>query len=223
LEISRANRCDSLTFTVQLSGPYPSVNNLGADGRRNGRKSASYKEHFRNVRSAAWAAMSDASWETATWYVELTMVRLVPDRRVFDQSNLGKCDADALAPSRPNDPGPVGFPGRYINDRLAIVRPFVEFDPIGPDRIIYLARRTYPLALAFEPSASVSTAKARPRRKPASSREVSPGSCEVSTERLANFGGQPISRDEALALIFGKARPPAASGVTDGRARVRRK
>jgi hypothetical protein len=141
---------DVVSFVVLVGDRYPSVNHTGRDAMRGGRKSAEYLALFHAVRSAAQVAMDAVGWtEPAPGYVALGLTRVVMDRRRRDMSNLGKCELDALEPERPRDRGQHEregrrvFPGLYRNDTFVIPEFNIEFDPNGPDRLIFVARRVF--------------------------------------------------------------------------------
>jgi hypothetical protein len=140
---------DVFSITVRIpNGVYPSFNHTFADGFRGGKKSEEYKELKRAVRAAAHFEMKRIGWIVpAPWYVLIELVRIVPDRRIRDSSNLGKAELDALEPAEPGDPGydPTDpFPGVYLNDHFAKMIPRIELDEGGIDRVTITARREYP-------------------------------------------------------------------------------
>lgn len=195
---SVARVTDVLAFWVPTfpgnGSRYPSVNGMWASGVRYGKKTPEYADLFAIVRETAHATMQATGWETATDRVEVHIRRYVPDRRRTDAGNLGKCELDAMAPSRP---GERDFPGVYEDDRL--VRPFpdVVYDPTpeAMDRIAIAVFRLFTESLAPK--------KTRPRAA------VAQRSAPVPAGPVPTLNGKPITIGEALSLIGrdgGKAR-----------------
>lgn len=205
---------DVLSFVVPTfpggGTKYPSVNQLGRDDRRGGRKSSEYLDLFRAVRAAAWEAMKATGWETAEDLVELHLKRYIPDLRRADRSNLGKCEADAMEPGRPGDEQP-DFPGVYRNDHL--VRPFPDIvrdlRPGAVDRIAIVVIRA---ALPHSPAANGKPAKAKraalpePILTPISSDASQGLKTTIPEERFALLNGKRVPWDKALEMIHREAR-----------------
>jgi hypothetical protein len=128
---------DVFSITVEVpAGAYPSVNSLGRNGHRAGKKTAQYHELGRRVKAAAADEMERSGWEMATYDCKGWIVRYITDRRIMDASNIGKGEMDFLQGA-----------GVVANDSL--IRPItkdIQLDPIGPDRIVILLIRLYPRA-----------------------------------------------------------------------------
>lgn len=217
---------DLLTISVAIPTTYPTVNHLGRDGMRFGRKSPAYLEVFRAVREAAREEMERVGWTTATSFCEAWIWRYIPDGRVFDVANAGKVELDALAPSTEQqekrdrcDP----FPGVFANDRL--VRPWhadVEIDAAGRDRIVIMVRRRHvPIVAkahaptkrvkkkvncncAAQPGPHYHPGNATPTTHFPTSNDVAKEVVDVQKPRYALVNGKRISYEEGVELALGK-------------------
>ena len=205
---------DALSFEVPTfpggGSKYPSVNQLGRDDRRGGRKSSEYLDLFRAVRMAAWDAMKATDWETAEDLVEVHLKRYIPDLRRADRSNAFKCELDAMEPGRRGDESP-DFPGVYRNDSL--VRPFPDIvrdlRPGAVDRIAIVVIRA---ALPNPPRTNGKPAKVKrgsvtPTIPAAQASNASQGlKTTIPEERFAILNGKRIPWDQALGLVAKEGR-----------------
>jgi hypothetical protein len=82
---------DILSIIVPLGSSYPSVNHVGKDGFRGGRKSDAYRKLFADVEQAARAEIERTGWTKAETECSLTIVRFTPHRRRIDAGNMSKC------------------------------------------------------------------------------------------------------------------------------------
>jgi len=87
---------DVLAISVPLGSRYASVNNVGGNSHRAGKKSAAYKQLFTDVKTAAEAEMARTGWQKATAECFTLVVRYIVNRRRADAANQGKCELDAL-------------------------------------------------------------------------------------------------------------------------------
>jgi len=201
---------DVLSFTIPTPARYASVNHLGGDGRRYGRKSAFAIELATLTREAARAEMERAGWITATWYVEVHWRRYICDRtRSFDPANALKIELDAMQPWEPSDreraDGVRPFPGVYANDRL--VRPLPDlpqFDttPGAIDRIAMVVFRLFPPPLEFD--AGVAPTPARPATPKARRGTLYAGG--PIPDGMAVSGRYLVPREQAIREITGAGR-----------------
>jgi hypothetical protein len=131
---------------------YPSVNHMGRDGLRGGRKTKEYHDLFAAVRGAALGEAFACGWKTADYPVEVHLKRYVITRRAVDSANLGKCELDALQSA-----------GIVKNDSLIRLFPDVQYDPTprAIDRLAIIVLRLFPPAIL----ADKSLAKLRPLGK----------------------------------------------------------
>jgi hypothetical protein len=156
---------DVLTITVPIEGTYAGVNDV-ANGWGAKAKSTAYLTLFRATREAARAEMERVGWETARYACAVEVIRYHRTRQMNDATNLGKCEADAMAPSTPKQEARdkcVPFAGVYANDRLA--RPYgadVEYDAEGIDRVVIIVRRRFPDVLAVAAAKPRTARAARP-------------------------------------------------------------
>ncbi len=178
---------DVLSLSVPLpTTAYPSVNSLGGDGFRGGKKTVAYHALFDAVKAAAEAEMARTGWETADFLVDATLVLVTRSARIRDASNCGKCEMDALTAA-----------GVWLDDALA--RPWrtdCENDPSGPDRVVIVVRRRYPIIV---PRGSPMVANTR-RRRPAS---IPPGAIVPlhdprGTSQIALVNGRAVPLEDAL-------------------------
>jgi hypothetical protein len=134
------------TRAGERASVYPSVNELGRDSHRGGRKSDEYAWLFSAVRNAAALEMARTGWWTADYYVDVHWSRVTTSRRPYDPMNGMKVEMDSLEPSKGDEPY---FAGVYANDRLVIPHPSApQYDPTprAVDRIrIVVVRRWHPI------------------------------------------------------------------------------
>jgi hypothetical protein len=148
---------------------YPSVNHLGCDGRRGGRKSPEFHALFEAVKIAAEYEML-GGWTTATYLVEVHLKRYLTTRKSTDSSNLGKCEIDALQAA-----------GVVVNDSLVRLFADVQYDPSpgAIDRISLVVIRTFPPAILADKPAR--------KPKPAAPRAIDPpytfAECQAEARR----------------------------------------
>jgi hypothetical protein len=124
---------DILAFTVPIEGGYASVNNIGANMHRAGKKSPEYVRLYRAVYDAAKAEMARIGWETASCECFATVVRYMDSNRSADASNNSKCEFDAMEEA-----------GVWANDCLA--NPpllWIRRDFQGPHRVAIAVVKLY--------------------------------------------------------------------------------
>jgi hypothetical protein len=169
-------------FSVMIpvpDGPYPSVNSLGVNGHRAGRKTPQYHELGKSIVEAAHYEMARTGWKQATYPVAGWLIRYTTTRRVLDPSNCGKCELDFLEKA-----------GVVENDTL--IRPItkdLQFDPKGPDRIVIILLRLYPRAQDVDkvlPLRSGRAGSAKPPTLARTGRDV-----ELHPSTKAPRGGDP--------------------------------
>ena len=125
---------DVLVVVALVPGAYPTVNHLGKDGQRGGRKSVEYHDLGKAVKDAAEAEIARVGWVTSTYPCAVSFT-LYHRTGIFpDVDNIPKCPNDFLAVA-----------GVFTTDKLA--RPVVvdvEYDPDGPARLVIIVRRRFP-------------------------------------------------------------------------------
>ena len=87
---------DVLSITVPIGSRYASVNGLGANGHRAGKKSPEYHTLFDDVKRAAEAEIARTGWTTAECDCFAMIVRYVENRKRHDAMNLAKVEWDSL-------------------------------------------------------------------------------------------------------------------------------
>ncbi len=169
-----------LAFTVPAPRKYPSVNHLGRDGFRGGKKSPEYHELFDAVKRAAEAEMLRVGWECADYLVDASLTVYFDSGRQADAGNTGKCELDAMTAA-----------GVWRDDRLA--RPLrldTEHDPSGPSRIVIVARRKFP---PYIQQASSLVVKARQIAAKKNSAAPSP---VLQPQKVMYVNGVPVPYDD---------------------------
>ena len=147
--------------TRRTGRKYPSVNSLGGNSHRGGRKTPEYRALFAAIKHAAEEEMERVGWTTADYYVEVIHKRYVVTRRKNDAMNGLKTELDALQSA-----------GVFLDDSLVIPRPdIVQYDPRpgAIDRIcMAVFRLNVPILAADMVHASASAARAKPpaRKQP---------------------------------------------------------
>lgn len=124
---------DVLSITVPIGSRYASVNNVGGNSHRGGKKSPEYRRLFNAVQSAAEAEIERTGWTKATSECAAYVVRYVSDRRRRDATNAFKCEADALTEA-----------GVWDDDNL--VNPFlstIRYDTEGENRVTIVIVKLY--------------------------------------------------------------------------------
>ncbi len=88
---------DVLSITVPIGSRYASVNGVGANGHRAGKKSPEYHRLFDDVKTAAETEMKWIGWDKAECecFRDDRSLRSKTGSR-HDAMNLGKCEWDAL-------------------------------------------------------------------------------------------------------------------------------
>lgn len=177
---------DVLAITVPLGSRYASVNGVGRDNRRGGRKSDAYKRLYADVKAAAEAEIARTGWTTATANCFAMIVRYVPGNRRCDAMNQGKCEWDALTAAG------VWDDDRWANPSLPWIVPNA-----GEHRIaivvVKLAAQAVP-ARAEEMLARKQT----PRRRAEAGASAA---LHPIVERMAKLNGKPIPLADALEMI----------------------
>lgn len=184
---------DVFSITVDVpEGAYPSVNSLGGNGHRAGRKTSQYHELGRRVKAAAAAEIERSGWAMATYDCHGWIVRYITERRIMDASNIAKGEMDFLQGA-----------GVVANDSL--IRPItkdIQFDPSGPDRIVIILLRLYPRVQDVGKKHPARAGQARSTRPPALARRGRDVELHPSTKapqgRIAYIDGRPASYGEAL-------------------------
>jgi len=147
---------DVLSLCIPIPGRYPSVNSLGRDGLRFGRKSEEYRALFKAVKEAAEAEMARTGWITATCECLSVIVRYIGDRRRTDAANLAKCEWDALTAA-----------GVWSDDRLANPCHFaIRRDPNGEHRVSIVVVKLHQSINAEEVMPNATVSKLHKRDKP---------------------------------------------------------
>jgi Holliday junction resolvase RusA-like endonuclease len=193
-------RPDVLVISASIDGAYPSVNSLGKDGRRYGRKTDEYKALFAAVKDAASAEMFRTGWVTTSDECEVTVTRYVRDRRRRDAGNMSKVELDALSRAC------------VWEDDSQATRVVLEImhDPKGEDRVVIVVRRWR--ATHFATSNDVGKREVAAdgiRRKQGRSLPCSATSAARSqseqavSSACALLNGHPISQSEAMKLVRG--------------------
>jgi Holliday junction resolvase RusA-like endonuclease len=190
---------DVLVVTVPTfpegGGQYPSVNSLGANGWRGGKKTSEYLALYRAVKAEAERQIKATGWVTADYICEVHWKRYTITKRAFDSQNCGKCENDALEEA-----------GVFANDNLVKWCPDVpQYDPSpgAIDRIAMVVIRLYPPLNVLEKRA-VGKNSRRVHPEVVEQREdKAPVSAPyiLGNPQVAYLDGRPIPMCEALALV----------------------
>jgi len=139
---------DVLSITVPIGAKYASVNSVGANGHRAGKKSPEYKALFADVKAAAETEIKWLGWDKAECECLAMIVRYVADRRRHDAMNLGKCEWDALTEA-----------GVWLDDSLANpCLPMIRY--CAPHRVTIVVVKLYESVLKPVESTRAATARA---------------------------------------------------------------
>jgi len=176
---------DVLSITVPIGSRYASVNGVGANGHRAGKKSDAYKQLFADVQRAAEAEIARTGWEKATSECFALIARYLPDRRRADSLNLGKCEWDSLTAA-----------GVWVDDSLANpCLPMIRYN--APHRLAIVVVKLYESVLKPVEANRAATARAPGRTI---SRRI-----EVSTNAAASTAWRPgMPLPPGMALLNGK-------------------
>jgi len=192
---------DVLAISVPLGSRYASVNSVGANGHRAGKKSDAYKRLFADVKTAAEAEMARIGWQKASCECFAMIVRYVVTRRRGDASNQGKCELDALTAA-----------GVWDDDSLAT--PFVSsvcYAPEGGHRLAIVVVKQRQEVPAAKRLGSVGAARPlTPDAVPGGTRTATPSRESVLAawrpgdpipDGCAVLGGKLVMLDYAKELI----------------------
>jgi len=181
---------DVLVVTAFVPGAYPSVNAVGRDSFRGGRKSPEYVDLFAAVRDAAEAETARIGWVCAEYPCDVSVTFYHRDKRRRDCSNLAKTELDALTAA-----------GVWVDDTLArAVHLDIEYDPAGESRVVIVVRRKFAVHVA---QVSPLLAKARRTRGRSPESELVHAEAPKPPGRVAYINGKPVPREQALAEIRG--------------------
>ena len=180
---------DVLTISVPLASRYPSVNHLGRDGVRAGRKTPEYHALFAAVKEAAEREIVRTGWTTAHDCVDTSVVLYRTTQRWQDPQNIGKVELDSLTAAKV-----------WADDHLA--KPWhtdIEYDPNGPDRVVIILRRRFTISVAKPHPIIVEARKNKAK--------VVDVKCITPRELMGEVNGVPTPRSEILRqLQAGKLR-----------------
>lgn len=133
---------DVLVVSIALDdNRYASVNAIGKDGFRGGRKSEPYKAIFKAIKEAAEAEIKRIGWTSTACEHDVTVYRFLPLRLRADASNMGKAELDALTKAGAWPDDRYGNPARYV----------LRYDAAGPHRISVVIVKLYEPANRYEP------------------------------------------------------------------------
>lgn len=147
---------DVLSITVPIGAKYASVNSVGANGHRAGKKSPEYKALFADVKAAAETEIKWLGWDKAECECLAMIVRYVADRRRHDAMNLGKCEWDALTEA-----------GVWLDDSLANpCLPMIRY--CAPHRVTIVVVKLYESVLKPAQARDDAVSGSRTSRSPKS-------------------------------------------------------
>jgi hypothetical protein len=179
---------DALIVTAPVPGRYPTVNSLGSDGFRGGKKSIEYHDLFTAVKDNAESEMLRTGWTMATYYCAVSATLYRNTKRKIDAGNLLKCEADALTAA-----------GVWADDYLARPNTLdVEYDPNGESRVVIIIRRRFPDA--FDAPKVERLRPSRPKGPIAVEQFDKP----VTREPMGEINGVPVPRSQILADLKSK-------------------
>ena len=171
---------DVLTMTVLIGEHgYPSLNRIGADSRRNGRKSKAYHAlHDDIVRIGEYAVQ--CGWKMVEYPCDVSITLYAVTKAPRDGLNIGHVEGNSLTHARV-----------WADDRLAPhPRPGWVYDPAGPERVVITITKLPQVG-------AQKAAKPRPvQENPRKYKKV-----QTDDGRHATLGGQPITVDAAMKLV----------------------
>ena len=183
---------DVLVMTIPIIGRYPSVNNVGADGFRGGRKSKAYVDLYDAVYQLGERAV-EQGWRKIEDPARISITRYAVTRAPRDSVNIGTAECNALTEC-----------GVWTDDAFGqTFSSSIVVDPLGPDRILIIVQRLTPIAPNPRTAAAPKRARVEAAKLPAA----------PHSGRTALIDGKPVPYEDALALLRGDA-PARGHGST---------